>query len=162
MDYLLFQLINQPQHNFIDLFFIIVSQGSLFVFLASLIPMLFERKKLIPYALIMIVAYFSAEFFKIIIQRPRPEGLLLIAEQQNYSFPSSHASAAGAWTNIMSRFYKKYAKIFWIFGLLVCFSRIYVGVHYPSDVIVGLIWGYVISWFVLKHAKDFFKPLRVK
>lgn len=162
MDYLLFQLINQPQHNFIDLFFIVISQGSLFVFLSSLIPMLFERKKLIPYALIILVAYFSAEFFKVVIQRPRPEGLLLIAEQYNYSFPSSHASAAGAWANTMSGFYRKYAKTFWVFGLLVTFSRIYVGVHYPSDVIAGFVWGYIISWFILKHAKGFFKLLRVK
>ncbi len=159
MDFLLFQLINQPQHNLIDLFFIIVSQGSLFVFFASIIPMLFDKKKLLPYALVMIVAYFSSEFFKIIIQRPRPEGILLIAEQQDYSFPSAHASTAGAWANTMSKFYKKYAKAFWLFSLLVCFSRIYVGVHYPSDVIAGLIWGYIVSWFIMKHEKEFFRLL---
>lgn len=69
----------------------------------------------------------------------------LIKIQKDYSFPSGHTSASFAcafalWLSL-EKPYKKYAWIALIIATLVGFSRLYLGVHYPSDVLGGMIVG---------------------
>ena len=71
---------------------------------------------------------------KNIIQRPRPDHLRLI-KQGGYSFPSGHSMIAVC----------VYGTILTLLILLIGISRIYVGVHYPSDVLTG----YLISIIIL-------------
>lgn len=86
------------------------------------------------------------QILKRIIQRPRPEGFRLI-EQSGYSFPSGHSMASMAFYGLIIYFVYKYVKnkmarniICTILGLLIILigiSRIYLGVHYASDVLAG-------------------------
>ena len=84
---------------------------------------------------------------KHIIQRPRPEGYRLI-DESGYSFPSGHAMISTAFYGFILYLVFKNVKnkalrnsICIALGLLIillCCSRVYLGVHYASDVIAGL------------------------
>ena len=83
-----------------------------------------------------------------IIQRPRPEDFRLI-EETGYSFPSGHSMASMAFYGLIIYFAFKYVKnknakiiictILSLLVLLIGISRIYLGVHYASDVIAGFV-----------------------
>ena len=83
---------------------------------------------------------------KAIVQRPRPEGFRLVAES-GYSFPSGHSMVATAFFGLLIwmiwRYHKRDAmRVVWcaFFGLVIVavgLSRIYLGVHYASDVLAG-------------------------
>ena len=90
---------------------------------------------------------------KVIVQRPRPDGFRLISET-GYSFPSGHSMVSMAFFGLLIwmvwRYHRKdIMRIVWcvVFGLVIAMvgiSRIYLGVHYASDVLAGfcvsLVW----------------------
>ena len=84
-----------------------------------------------------------------VIDRPRPfithEVIVRIAYPINPSFPSGHAATAFMIATILAHRFPKYKYLFYILASLVGISRIYLGVHYPSDVIAGALIGYGIT-----------------
>ena len=55
-----------------------------------------------------------------------------------------------SFATILSFFFYRRCKIFlFILASLIAFSRVYVGVHYPGDVLIGSIIGYLISYIIL-------------
>ena len=60
--------------------------------------------------------------------------------------PSNHAANMFSLAVILSHFYSKYRDILlFFFAVTISFSRVYVGVHFPGDIIVGAFIGYAIS-----------------
>lgn len=84
---------------------------------------------------------------KNIVCRVRPydvvEGLVpLVGRQIDWSFPSGHAaSSLAAATAILLTVKSGWRYLPLALALVICFSRLYVGVHYPSDVLAGMVIG---------------------
>lgn len=89
---------------------------------------------------------------KNLVARTRPyeviEGLTYIVRTPvDYSFPSGHAGCSFAVACIMfRRLPGRYGVPALVLAILISLSRLYVGVHYPSDVLFGVISGVVISY----------------
>lgn len=101
---------------------------------------------------------------KNIVARPRPfaeiEALIpLIAKPTDFSFPSGHTTASFAVALVMLRMLpKKFGIPAVILAALVAFSRLYLGVHYPTDVLTGFVIALVGSmlsvWIVRTKPED--------
>ena len=74
---------------------------------------------------------------------------LLVSKGGIYSFPSNHAANSFVFATVLSYFYDKNRISLYILASTIAFSRVYVGVHYPLDIIFGSIIGYIISWIIL-------------
>ncbi|RKY60780.1 MAG: phosphatase PAP2 family protein [Candidatus Neomarinimicrobiota bacterium] len=76
---------------------------------------------------------------------------LLVGRGGKYGFPSNHAANITGAMIILIYFFRKYKYYFATIAGLVSFSRIYVGVHYPFDVIAGIIVGifFAVFWIAL-------------
>lgn len=90
-------------------------------------------------------------FLKNLVARVRPynaiEGLLpLIRKPTEFSFPSGHAGSSFASAGVLYRkLPKKFGVPLLVLAILISFSRLYVGVHYPSDVLAGAATGIICS-----------------
>lgn len=99
---------------------------------------------------------------KNIVVRTRPYDVIhgltsLIGIQKDYSFPSGHTGSSFAVAVILFReLPKRFGIPILIFAFLMGFSRMYVGVHYPSDIISGALIGTVIALFVSCLKLSFF------
>ncbi|MDP4179658.1 MAG: phosphatase PAP2 family protein [Bacillota bacterium] len=104
----------------------------------------------------------SENVIKYIVQRPRPFVLfdqykLLIPKPSNFSFPSSHSTEAFATAAILFKKSKVTGIVFLVIAALIAFSRLYLFVHFPSDVLGGIITGLICAFIVNYTAKHIYK-----
>ena len=143
--------------------FITEEHNHMVVYLIAWIAlMVFGGKKgRIAGVLVLIVVgmsdYMSSSIIKPLVARQRPcdpdvlvEGArFLLGNKTSFSFPSSHAANNTAWAAFFS---VKVPRMKWIFiavAVTMAYSRVYVGVHYPSDLIAGAVLGILCAVFVL-------------
>jgi len=91
---------------------------------------------------------------KTIIRRSRPFENMKDIEyhlppQDKFSFPSGHACASFLLATLLLHFYPLFAIPAYVIAILIGFSRIYNGVHYPSDVVAGTIIGILCARIAL-------------
>lgn len=82
------------------------------------------------------------------IQRPEMEAMLLISPPGGFSFPSGHTLASVECATVILLNNKKWGIPAITLALLIAFSRLYLYVHFPSDVIAAAILGIAIGVFV--------------
>lgn len=93
---------------------------------------------------------------KAMVARVRPSGeeefsklIRVLINSESYSFFSGHAANSFALTTVVVLLVQhrySWAALFYIWPLLFSFSRIYVGVHYPSDIFVGMLIGITLGY----------------
>jgi membrane-associated phospholipid phosphatase len=92
-----------------------------------------------------------------------PHVEVLLSRTHGYSFPSGHATVAGA--VIVGRLLARRpvaSALAVVLGLLLCFGRVYTGMHYPFDVVAGLVVGGVVvalTWPLAVPTLDAFDRL---
>ncbi|MBI3195432.1 MAG: phosphatase PAP2 family protein [Ignavibacteriae bacterium] len=138
-----------------------------------------KKGRIIAIALIPLITFsdqLSSTFIKKAIMRPRPchdiNGIimmehlrLLVPCGSGFSFPSSHAVNSFAAATLLAVYYRKFAWAFFTYAVVVSFSRVYVGVHYPYDVFVGGIVGIVCGLIIvslLQLTGKFLPSLEIK
>jgi len=142
---------------FLHLFNGITFLGSTAVIIAitglSVFLLLFYKKRYRAYAVGLIATVIGASvtsyIVKLLVDRARPDGLISSIIETSPSFPSGHTTLGVALYGFLAYFlckiYPKYtARIVTIATLLILaigFSRLYLGVHFPTDVLAGYLFG---------------------
>ena len=107
-------------------------------------------------ALAVSISDFLGATLKELIARDRPCHVLShikdIANCSNsFSFPSNHAVNSFTFATIVTLAYKNLTFLLYVSALLVGYSRIYLGVHYPTDVLSGTLLGILIGFLGYKY-----------
>ena len=81
--------------------------------------------------------------------RPEP----LVPAPHDASFPSGHAATSFAAATILTATVPRFWSLWFLLAIAIAFSRVYVGVHYPLDVVAGAALGAVIALLLLAAAR---------
>jgi undecaprenyl-diphosphatase len=155
----IFRIKWEPLTHVMRAFTVVGTAGALWGFVAAmafLVTGLSLPDLLVPWAAVA-GAWLVAEGTKYLFNRARPyisdtEIAPLIKTPSSSSFPSGHSATAAAGAISLSVIYPAFAPILLVAGLLVALSRIYLGVHYPIDVLAGLLIGASSAGLVLLAA----------
>tara|TARA_X000000368_G_scaffold292114_1_gene232233 strand:- start:717 stop:1295 length:579 start_codon:yes stop_codon:yes gene_type:complete len=157
-------LINDSLSNPIfDLFFVTITNEDLWAIpvIIGIIILAFKggNRARIAIGLTLIATGLSdltvVEVIKPTIARLRPSHTLgdtiniLIGKGGKYGFVSAHAANIFCATTILSYFYDQWKRSLFFLALSVSISRVYVGVHYPGDVLFGGLYGYGMAWLFI-------------
>lgn len=105
-------------------------------------------------ASLIVTTIIGEGIIKHLIKRTRPNAIikgnrLLIKKPITYSFPSGHTASSFAAAGIFFSMDNKFSILIIILASLIAFSRIYLNVHYPTDVFTGIILGLLCSKLVV-------------
>jgi len=116
---------------------------------------------LFAFITVLLTDQLSSSIIKNWVQRPRPCADPIFSDQVRllldhcsggYSFTSSHATNHfGVATFLfitLGRYFGKWKYLLFIWAALICYAQVYVGVHYPLDVVFGAFLGFTIGHFV--------------
>ena len=168
LDNYIYKIIYGLRNNIWDFIFInITKMGNttivLLVIIVVLLKMNHKNQKILSFTAMITVL--SNQIIKNIIKRPRPNHIRLI-KQGGYSFPSGHAMISIAVYGFLLYYIQTNCKnkkqkillsvLLTIIILMIGCSRVYVGVHYPTDII----GGYCLSIYILKMVIYFCQKYR--
>jgi undecaprenyl-diphosphatase len=172
MDQAFFLAINHLPHNVmfdvLAQFFSGIGQWGVIWFIIAVVLFFREEERdhwfFLPTTLAIGLGIVVSELFlKWIIARPRPTeaiGAIIRTFPGNYSFPSTHATIAWAMAFVLSREEPKFTFWFYLLATLISLSRIYLGVHYPTDVFGGALLGLGIGWIATLFSSKFHSSSR--
>ncbi len=93
-----------------------------------------------------------ADVLKAAIPRARPPGPTLVARPHSHSFPSGHATTSFACATVLAFALPRLRLPLLALAAAVAWSRVYVGVHYPLDVLAGAVLGAALGALVAARA----------
>ena len=111
-------------------------------------------------AVLLLVCDQTANIFKHLVHRLRPcndpeikDIIRIVHSSSSFSFFSGHATNSMATTVfvfLLFKRYYKYAVLLFLFPLIFTYSRIYLGLHFPIDILTGYLFGAVFGYFFHK------------
>lgn len=158
-------LIQKIRNDFLDSVFSVITHfgdGGVFWILFTLVLLAFRKTRKIGIVLsiaLIIEAVLCNLLLKPVVARTRPYDVntavrLIVNKPGDFSFPSGHTSASFTCTTGLFMFR---IKKFWIpalvLSVLIAFSRMYLYVHYPTDILGGAVLGIMsgtAAWFIYR------------
>ncbi len=132
--------------------------GSEYFYLLFL-PIMFwciDERHATRFGLVFIASSFTNSWLKFAFAQPRPYELdpaVGLASETSYGLPSGHSQGSATfWGLLAPRLRRPWGLVLAIvLPLTIGFSRIYLGVHFPTDVLAGLVlgWGFALAWLIL-------------
>ena len=128
-----------------------------------------KRGRIVAFLALLLVLctdQLSSTFIKHLIERARPCNVLpnvnlLVPCTGSFSFPSSHAVNNFGGAVFLSHFYPRLKYAFFTGAFLMAISRVFCGVHYPFDVLGGMIIGSIVGWVFITLWKGINKKLKI-
>ena len=149
----------------IMLFFTFISHAGAIWLIPAVCLMITKKYRSLGFTLLFCVAVswtINDLVIKNLVMRLRPitripELEVLIAVPSSFSFPSGHSCTSFAAAYALTKGMKKYGGFAYIPAVLIALSRVYVGVHYPSDIVFGAIIGTLLAmaayWVRVKYIR---------
>jgi len=180
IDTSLFLLFNRDLTNhFFDGIMPFITRGTSWIFPLLLMGYLFWKKEgktalaLMAFSLVLVglADLFSVRVLKQLVERTRPcdpanlveGGRFLVGHLRSLSFPSSHAFNSAAFAAYFTYFVPKRKYLFLAITLLIGYTRVYVGVHYPFDVFGGWLisagMGISYAWLIGRMYGNYYNKL---
>lgn len=167
MDLIIFQQINQFAGKWVCLDAVGIFLVQYFEYILIFCFLLFLIVNVKKYWRMVVQAFLAAilarfvivEIIRYFLPRNRPfvenSVNLLVSHSQESSFPSGHAAFYFALSTVIYSYNKKAGILFFLASFLIVISRVFVGIHWPSDILAGAIIGILVGWLVNKISKKF-------
>jgi undecaprenyl-diphosphatase len=144
--------------SWLDWFFIALSWigrlGAVWIAIAFALALVWRRPSIL---FMTIAADFAAELLselgKALVPRHRPFETQLGPPSTTHSFPSGHSATSFACATVLSHYAPRLRVPFFALATLIAFSRIYNGMHYPTDVLAGAVLGVLTALLLLAIAR---------
>ncbi len=151
------RLIQAIRTPILDEFFKFLNHLDTFPFFVILVPLIgifYGWRVGLKLFIILCISRFVNYELKIFFESPRPFNLdpsLGLIHVGGFGFPSGAAQTAALLSGLLVKYWKN--KWRWVVGIsffvLISFSRVYLGVHFPSDILGGWLVGFILLYFVL-------------
>ena len=147
--------VRNPVLNRMMIFITSLGDGGIIWIVATLVLLIPKKTRkvgLMSAAALLGSLIINNHIIKNLVQRPRPfvtftDIQILIPTPSEFSFPSGHTASSFAAAAVFYRFLPKQLGIpAVVLAGLIGFSRLYVGVHYPTDVLAGMLMGVLLSY----------------
>ncbi len=150
------------RNSLLDFIGVLFGQYGIYFFAALMLVLWFvlprraadERRHLVYGTAAAVVGLLINYVISRLVYRPRPFVLyphqvhLLVQHAPDSSFPSDHATAVFAVATALVGSSKWLSRTFWIVAILIAIARVFIGVHWPTDVLAGLVIGSTASLVV--------------
>lgn len=165
------KLVSSIRINSLDNFFLGLSVVSSGVIIFFILTSLFffgshgeKRKLILPLWFTIFLSVVVSFLLKSMVQRQRPFQLGIISAPEilqkvshltwNFSFPSFKTMLVFSAIPILSKVFPRSKYVWIVFALLVALSRVYLGMHFLSDVIAGGLIGYLLGNIIIHYEKE--------
>ena len=163
-DHSLFFWINgfAGRNSLLDVVGVLLGQYGIYFFATLMLVLWFalpraaidQRRHLVYGAAAALIGLLVNYVISHLVYRPRPFVLyphqvhLLVQHAPDSSFPSDHATAVFAVAAALLGSSKWLTRVFWVFAVLIAIARVFIGVHWPTDVLAGFVIGPVAALIV--------------
>lgn len=161
-----FQRLHNPILDKIEIVMTKLGSAGIFWIVLTMLMFIFSKKSKKPAitsALALVFSVIIANLIlKNIVARPRPCWIdknihMLVKIPKDFSFPSGHSSASFASATAIFYYYRKQGIFLYILAVLIALSRLYLFVHFPTDVLIGSILGIfdgILAIYVVTYISD--------